>query len=204
MIEIWNSNYRSKEYIYGKEPNVFFCKSIDKYKLSGKALFPADGEGRNSVYAALRGFNVSAFDISNEGRKKALALAQESRCIIDYRVGSLNEVDYGNSKFDVIVLIFAHFTPELLFEYHSRFVDMLNPNGYVILEGFSKANLEYRLKNPSIGGPPVAEMLFSPDIIANSFEGLEVVELEELKVTLNEGIKHIGEGVVVRYIGRKK
>ena len=52
MIDFWNDRYEKAAYAYGKEPNVFFKSIIDTIDNKGTALFPAEGEGRNAVYAA--------------------------------------------------------------------------------------------------------------------------------------------------------
>ena len=61
-----------EEYAYGITPNVFFKETIENYDLKGEILLPAEGEGRNAVYAAKNGLKVTAFDISREGKNKAL------------------------------------------------------------------------------------------------------------------------------------
>ena len=78
MKAFWNENYGNKEYIYGTKPNVFFKEQLDKLK-PGKILLPAEGEGRNAVYAASKGWSVTAFDISEIVHKKALQLAKEKK-----------------------------------------------------------------------------------------------------------------------------
>jgi hypothetical protein len=70
----WNERYGADEYVYGKEPNGFLKEFIDNHP-PGKILLPAEGEGRNAVYAASKGWEVTAFDFSEEGKKKALKLA---------------------------------------------------------------------------------------------------------------------------------
>lgn len=72
--ERWNERYSTDEFAYGEEPNAYFKEQLDKLN-AGAILFPAEGEGRNAVFAATRGWRVAAFDISTEGKKKALRLA---------------------------------------------------------------------------------------------------------------------------------
>ena len=61
MKEFWNERYSQEAYAYGTEPNAFFKSRIDQLS-PGKLLLPAEGEGRNAVYAATKGFEVSAYD----------------------------------------------------------------------------------------------------------------------------------------------
>ncbi|NNK79867.1 MAG: class I SAM-dependent methyltransferase [Flavobacteriales bacterium] len=204
MKEMWNERYRSASFAYGKEPNEFFKESLESYDLSDKALFPAEGEGRNSVYAAKQGLDVTAFDISEEGKKKALQLAASEEVHIDYRVGDFTTMDFVESSFDSAVLIFAHFPPDILSDYHKKIASLIKPRGFVILEGFSKNNLPYRAKNPKVGGPNKEEMLFSKESIAADFSDFEILELEEQEIELNEGAFHKGIGKVIRFVGRKR
>jgi len=204
MKEMWDERYSSKTFAYGKEPNEFLKESLSKYNISGKALFPAEGEGRNAVYAAKQGLDVIAFDISQEGKNKALKLAASEEVSIDYSVGDFLTMDFAECSFDCAVLIFAHFPPDILSDYHKRIVSLIKPKGLVILEGFSKDHLSYRAKNPKIGGPNKEEMLFSTEGIAHDFIDFEVIELREQEIELNEGEYHNGTGKVIRFVGRKR
>ncbi|MDX1604123.1 MAG: SAM-dependent methyltransferase, partial [Salinimicrobium sediminis] len=85
MQEFWNERYQREEYIYGKDPNEYLKAQL-KNLTPGRILFPAEGEGRNAVHAAKKGWQVSAFDQSEEGRKKALRLAEAEGVEIDYTV----------------------------------------------------------------------------------------------------------------------
>lgn len=200
MKDFWNDRYSAESYAYGTAPNTFFREKLNEYKLSGRVLFPAEGEGRNAVWAAQNGIEAVAFDISQEGRKKALQLADQKGVKIQYEVGDYFQMDLGT--FNAVVLIYAHFPQPLRTRLHARFVEALRSGGLIILEAFSINNLPYREKNTSIGGPPVPEMLFTLEDISREFKGLETLELEEVEVQLNEGKFHIGTGKVIRYIGR--
>jgi len=85
MKEMWNQRYAAKDFSYGTEPNRFFKDWIDKYP-AGEILFPAEGEGRNAIYAAKKGWEVTAFDFSGEGKRKAVQLAEIEKVKIDYKV----------------------------------------------------------------------------------------------------------------------
>jgi len=56
-------------------PNNYLKEQLSKLDV-GSILFPAEGEGRNAVFAARLGWTVSAFDISTEGKLKAIKLAE--------------------------------------------------------------------------------------------------------------------------------
>ena len=203
MKEMWDKRYSSDNYAYGIAPNVFLKGVIEKYKLTGKILLPAEGEGRNAVYAAKNGLDVTAFDISLVGKNKALKLASRENVEITYKVGDFFELDIIDTQYDAAALIFAHFPPPLLSKYHKKIGNLIKPNGMIILEGFSKGHLKLLEENPNLGGPNKLEMLFSKESIQKDFPDFEIIQLEEIEVELTEGEFHNGIGSVIRFIGRK-
>lgn len=203
MKEMWDDRYADKEYAYGTEPNQFFKESLDLYNLKGKILLPAEGEGRNAVYAAKKGLEVFAFDISAEGKNKALKLAEKENVKINYEVGSFFDLQLIKEKFDVAALIFAHFPPNILKKYHTKIAELIKPNGFIILEGFSTNHFELQKENPNAGGPKNINFLFSVDTIKKGFPDFEIMMLEEKEITLKEGKFHNAKSNVIRFIGRK-
>lgn len=204
MKEYWNSRYLQKEFAYGKTPNPFLKETLDNLKLSGNILFPAEGEGRNAVYAAKKGLKVSAFDYSDVGKNKALALAESENVEIDYQIGELDNLNYKENSFDALALIYAHFSPNQRKELHQKLGALVKPNGYIILKGFSKNNFKLRQKNPAIGGPPNIDMLFTTQMIQEDFINFDIIELNEVETELQEGEFHNGLASVIRFIGKKK
>lgn len=202
-INRWDTRYSQQEYVYGTEPNNYLAQKLPDLK-PGTILFPADGEGRNSVYAAKLGWQTHAFDTSEQGKKKALQLAKQENVEIHYQLGYLPELEFEVKQFDAISLIYAHFHQSIRTQYHKILNDLVKPGGIIIFEGFSKRNLEYRKQNPKIGGPPILDTLFSIEEIEADFKNFKVLELQETEVELNEGKYHVGTGSVIRFMGIKK
>jgi 2-polyprenyl-3-methyl-5-hydroxy-6-metoxy-1,4-benzoquinol methylase len=199
----WNERYSKEGFAYGEQPNNYLKERLEKLKV-GTILFPAEGEGRNAVFAARLGWTVSAFDISAEGRKKALRLASVNKVTIDYQVGELQTLHYNSGQFDAIALIYAHFPADIKSSYHKTLDKYLRKGGIVIFEAFSKKQLDYNSKNEKVGGPKDLETLFSIEEIKSDFYNYEVIELAEKEIELNEGLFHNGKGSVIRFVGRKK
>jgi len=199
----WNDRYSNDEFAYGEEPNNYLEEQLRKLNV-GTILFPAEGEGRNAVFAAKLGWTVCAFDISVEGKNKAIRLAQKNNVTIDYQVGELETLNFETEQFDVIALIYAHFPANIKSVYHQAFDKLLKKGGIIIFEAFSKKHIEYIAANEKVGGPKDIESLFSTDEIKSDFVNYEIIELAEKEIELNEGIFHNGKGSVIRFVGRKK
>ena len=199
----WNDRYSRDEFAYGEQPNNYLKEWLEKLD-AGTILFPAEGEGRNAVFAAKLGWVVSAFDISVEGKKKALLLAEANGVTIDYQVGELQALKYNADQFDAIALIYAHFPADIKSLYHKQLGKYLRPNGIIIFEAFSKNHIDYIARNEKVGGPTDLAMLFSVDELRTDFVNYEIIELEEKEIELNEGEFHNGKGSVIRFVGRKK
>ena len=204
MREFWDSRYSESEYAYGTEPNAFFREILQKYHLRGKILLPADGEGRNGVYAARQGLDVVAVDFSEEGRKKALALAAMNNVSLEYLAGDILEIDFPPSSFDVIAMIFVHLPSAFRRVLHKKMTELLKPGGTLILEGFSKKHVNFNSINPQAGGPKDPDMLFSTREISIDFADLDEQYLEEVEIELAEGTFHAGRASVIRFVGRKQ
>ncbi|WP_276381764.1 class I SAM-dependent methyltransferase [Flavobacterium sp. H4147] len=199
----WDDRYKNEEFAYGTAPNNYLKEQIEKLE-TGTILFPAEGEGRNAIFAAKLGWQVSAFDISEEGRNKALLLAKNNNVSIDYQVGELETLDFQTEQFDAIGLIYAHFPAAIKSKIHKQLDNLLRKDGILIFEAFSKMHLEYVTKNEKVGGPKDIESLFSIEEIKADFPNYEIIELEEKEIELSEGLFHNGTGSVIRFVGRKK
>ena len=200
--DIWNQRYAQASYAYGELPNVFFESAL-KDLHPGKLLLPAEGEGRNAVYAAKMGWQVDAFDLSESGKNKALALAEKNHVSIHYQVADVANIQFPFESFDAIALIYAHFPAEDKSAYHKQLSQYLKIGGMLIFEAFGKSHVSYQAENPAVGGPKSLEMLFSIEELENDFKGFEFYYLKEEIVDLNEGLYHKGKGAVVRMIGKK-
>lgn len=198
----WNERYREQEFVYGESPNLFFKEQIEKLPI-GTLLLPAEGEGRNAVFAASLGWNVSAFDISIEGKKKAEILAKKHQVSIQYEVGNLRELPFQKHQFDAIALIYAHFPAEVKSDFHRYLTTLVKPGGIFFFEAFSKNHLTYLERNEKAGGPKDLDMLFSVEEIESDFSNFEIYRLAEQEIELQEGLYHNGLSSVIRMVARK-
>lgn len=197
MKEFWNERYAIESYVYGTLPNAFFKEQLSQLAI-GTILLPAEGEGRNAMFAAEQGWEVYAFDYSHEAKQKADKLSKERGVSIHYEVASFDEIPFKPDYFDCVALFFVHVLPNDRKTYHRKVVEWLKPGGTLLLEGFSKEQI-----NKPSGGPKNTDMLFSEKELADDFKSLRHIEICELKTHLNEGNFHQGEASVVRVKGVK-
>src|SRR5665213_2297224 len=171
--EFWNQRYGEKNFAYGQEPNTLLKNILDN-QLAGKILFPAEGEGRNSVYAASKGFDVYAFDFSEEGKNKAEKLAKENNLTIHYEINSFENYSTPDNSFDYIAMVFTHLPKEIRQVNFRKLIKYLKPGGLLIVIGFSK-----KQSGKTSGGPKDLYMLFSEEQLRNDFEGMKNINIEE-------------------------
>ena len=198
MKEFWDARYREAGFAYGSEPNAFVKDRLNAIAPKGRILFPAEGEGRNAVYAASLGWDVHAYDISEGGREKAMQLAQALDVRIDYRIAGFLDVDYPTRSFDALVFSYVHVPTALKASVLHAQKTFLKEGGLFLFEGFSVNNLPLRAANPQIGGPDNIDMLYSVEEIATLFEGVPNLHVWEEEVELSEGKYHVGKAIVIR------
>ena len=192
MKEFWNERYAARDYVYGAEPNEFFAREIGVLP-AGRLLLPGDGEGRNGVYAARLGWEVSAVDFSDVGRDKALRLAADSDVSLNYTVADLADYIPPIGSFDAVGLVFVHLEPDIRKTVHTRIADCLKPGGVVILEAFSPEQL-----GNTTGGPKNPAMLYTLDMMHKDFSGFAFQRAERVTRQVDEGEHHRGAAEVIQ------
>lgn len=200
--EFWDKRYGESDYAYGIEPNAFLVAQKERIQKGMQVLVPGDGEGRNSVWLAQQGTDVLAVDLSEVGLQKAVALAKKADVNIRSECTDLTTRNWSSDRYDLVVSIYLHFSPNVRPKIHFSMLNSLKPGGLIILEAFTPKQLEYQTKFNS-GGPPVADMLYSSELLKTDFEMAQVIELQETEVELREGSYHSGLASVVRAIFQK-
>ncbi len=196
QADFWNKRYSEKEYAYGKDVNEFVKQHT--FSPKSKILCLAEGEGRNAVYLAEQGHEVTMIDYSEEGIKKARALAQERGVTLRTICLDLSKYTFEWYAWDVIVIVFGHFPPLVRKHVHTQLYSALKPNGKVILEAYSKEQLDYKT-----GGPQDATMLYSEEELKNDFVNFKNLRLQKIERTVNEGIYHQGKSSVIQILAAK-
>lgn len=195
---MWNQRYSEPGFAYGTEPNDFLVKCAPLIKPDSKVLCLAEGEGRNAVYLASLGHQVTAVDSSEVGLEKARSLAREHSVSIRTIVADLHGFVIEPGAYEAIVSIFCHLPPLTRTTIHHKVCAGLNPRGLFILEGYAKRQLDL-----NTGGPRREELLLDLAELKDELAGLHLSHAVETEREIHEGRYHDGIGAVVQIIGSK-
>lgn len=197
--KVWNEIFDKPDYIFGTEPNDYLVEKKEYFRPGQKVLMVADGEGRNSVWAAALGADVDAFDLSVKAVEKAEKLAAEKGVSVNYSVSGVDEWGWEEAKYDVVVVIFVQFaTPNMRTRLFANCIRTLKKGGLLILQGYTPKQLEYKT-----GGPPILEHLYTEEMLREYFASLDILELKTYDAFISEGPRHTGMSGLIGMVARK-
>jgi len=194
----WDERFSQPGFFYGTEPNDFLRDSTHLFKPGGKILCLGEGEGRNSVYLAQKGFKVTAVDWSSKAFEKLSQLEKERKVEVKKVVSDLADFPIGENEWDGIVSIWCHLSKDLWRELFRKISLGLNSGGIFLLEHYTPKQLQFKT-----GGPPSADLMTRLTELKTELKTLEILMGREIERDIQEGKGHSGKSAVVQYIGRK-
>lgn len=194
----WNERFAQKDYYYGKRPNDFLRQQIGSFAPASKILSLGEGEGRNAVFLAQHGHQVTALDAAQAGLEKAKQLAAEHHVAINTIQTQLQNYRLEPNQWDGIIAIFCHLPAPLRQQVHEQIKHSLTPGGIFLLEAYTPKQLEY-----GTGGPKNIDLLYDPEVIKKELSGLEMLHFEEVERDIHEGLGHRGLSSVLQIVARK-
>ena len=195
----WNTRFSAPGYVFGIAPNEFLVRQKPRLKRGQKALAIADGEGRNGIWLAQQGLQVTSVDFSPIAIEKARKRAAELGVALDFAVADLGAWAWPKAAFDVVAGIFFQFAaPDARAVIFAKMKAALKPGGLVIVEGYGPKQLEYKT-----GGPGVLENLYTEELLRDAFGDFEILELRSYDAEIEEGEGHKGMSALVDLVARK-
>lgn len=194
--EFWNSKFSRDGFLYGIKPNTFIASKTKLLSRNSQVLCLGEGEGRNAVFFAKKGFDVTAIDASDIGLSKLQQRAEEDNTKIKTLCMDLNEWE-ASHEYDVIVASYLHMYKDERNSLFEKIENSLKEDGYFIGEFFSTKQLNY-----SSGGPKDIDLLYTVDDFKNVFTLCEK-DIKEQVTILDEGKGHQGEACVIRVVIQK-
>lgn len=198
LAKFWNARYAGEDYAYGTEPNDFLVAQAPSLPAGLPVLCLADGEGRNGVWLARRGFEVTSLDVAQQGLEKAQALARRAGVSIETVQADVTRHDLGVGRWGAIVSIFLHLPQRARAALHARCVRALAPGGVYVYEAYGKRQPEY-----GTGGPPEPELLARLEDVIGELAGCEIEHRFDGVRAVHEGRHHHGDAHVVQVLARK-
>ncbi len=194
----WNERFQTTNYIYGTAPNVFLKDYHKKLNISGAALAIAEGEGRNAVYLAEQGMDVTTWDYAESGLAKTNRLAKERGVSVSTELVDLKEARWSEEQWDEIVCIYGHFPKEIRKKTLQGVKKAIKQGGYFLSEVYSNYQIPYKS-----GGPQDVEFLYKPEEFLQTFSDWRILHFFMGEVVRHEGEKHNGLSHVIQFVGQK-
>jgi SAM-dependent methyltransferase len=192
----WNHRYALPGWAYGTAPNEFLREVAST--LEGPVLGLGEGEGRNAVFLAERGLDVTAIDLSPRALEKAQGLATERGVKVTTREADLADFELGEARWSTILSIWCHLPPWLRTRVHRDVVRALKPGGRFVLVAYTPAQLAF-----DTGGPKRLDLLVDPEVLKPELAGLDFERFEVLERDVREGDWHRGTSAVVQLVARR-
>ena len=198
-MNFWDQRFSEPGFKYGTEPNAFVRKQAVLLPPGSRLLLPGDGEGRNGVWLAQQGHQVTSVDMSAVGLQKAAALAAQRGVSLSTELVDLAHWAPEPDQFDAVLLVFTHLPRRIRRDAHRRLARGLKPGGRLIIEAFHPEQMCL-----TSGGPRDVDMLYTPEQLSDDFAGLlAALQVWQGEITLSEGPGHQGLAVVTRWVGQK-
>jgi len=163
----WDERYRATDRLWSAEPNVFVADRLGGMR-PGRGLDLASGEGRNAIWLAEQGWDMTAVDFSDAAIERGRAISNEVKWV----VADIRDWEPGDF-YDLVVIAYLHLMLDEFELLIRRVVTWLAPTGELFMVGHHRRNIEH-----GVGGPQVPEILWDIEEIVPWLDGLDIVEAE--------------------------
>ena len=171
----WDSRYAGDELVWSAEPNRTFAAEVTGLT-PGRAIDLACGEGRNAIWLAAQGWDVTAVDFSQAGLDKARRLAAARAVHVTWVHADLHDYCPASASFELVAVIYLHLPAASRRLVFGRAADAVAPNGTLLVIGHDKTNI-----SAGWGGPQDPAILYGPADVLADIEGLQVTRAERVE-----------------------
>jgi SAM-dependent methyltransferase len=135
--DFWNGKFSTPETKFNHQPSRLLVDAIRDRK-PGTALDLGMGEGRNAIYLAQQGWQVTGVDLSDVAVSQANEHAASFGVRINTVIDGLDHYDFGQNRWDLIVLFYMHaWYSDARPRSSQRIYEALKPGGLLVVEGFA-------------------------------------------------------------------
>jgi SAM-dependent methyltransferase len=191
--KVWDERYAGDDLVWSAEPNRFLVAEVETLP-PGRALDLACGEGRNAIWLAGRGWDVTGVDFSPVGLDKARRLADTREVSVKWERADVTEYAPTPESFDLVIIMYLHLPEAARNVALRRAAAAVAPGGTLLVVGHDITN-----RSVGWGGPSDSAVLYGPEDVVADLDGLETVKAERVRrpVQTDDGEK-IAIDVLVR------
>jgi SAM-dependent methyltransferase len=173
--EEWDRRYAGQELVWTAGPNTFVQAELQDLP-PGRALDVGTGEGRNAVWLASRGWQVTAVDFSAVGLDKARRAADDRGVAVSWVHADARDYQAEPGSFQLVLVAYLQLREAELQQVLRRAVTALAPGGVLLLIGHDVENL-----TEGAGGPQDPAVLHTPESITGSLGDLTVLRAGKVR-----------------------
>ncbi|HSA53355.1 MAG TPA: class I SAM-dependent methyltransferase [Yinghuangia sp.] len=171
----WDERYAGTELVWSAEPNRFVAAETGDLP-PGRALDLAAGEGRNSIWLAKQGWQVTAVDFSAAALAKGKLLADAQGASVEWITADLVTWTPKAEAYDLVLIAYLHLPEDEMQSVLAKAAHSLAPGGTFLLIGHDLANL-----TEGVGGPQDPSILHTPDKVSAALPGVNVTRAERVR-----------------------
>ena len=136
--DFWNKEFTEDKVLLNKDPSPLLIAAIQDRK-PGTAFDIGMGQGRNAVYLAEKGWDVTGVDLSDVAVAQARTNASARKVKLNGVVSDVDAFDFGKERWDLITSFYMHaWHRRSSTDVPSRLYDALKPGGLLVVEGFAE------------------------------------------------------------------
>lgn len=178
---LWDERHAARDPIESHEPDPTLVDEIGSLP-PGRALDLGAGDGRNAVWLASQGWQVTAVDFSQVALDRGRGRATASGVEVEWQLANLLEWSPGASRFDLVTLFFIHLPPDERRDVYARAAAAVAPGGTLLIVGHDRTNLA-----DGVGGPQDPDVLFAPGEVAADLAGFRIDRAEAVRRQAPDG-----------------
>ncbi len=197
---MWEERYsKSDDYLFGKTPARFLSENPGWFCPGQRGLSVADGEGRNSIFMASQGLEMTAFDMSETAVTRAKDLALQQGVSASFNVSDWDSWNWDAPGYDLLAAIFIQFAgPSERGKQFANIKAAVKPGGILMLHGYRPEQIKL-----GTGGPPFVENMYTDEILRKYFGNWHIERLASYERDVQEGRGHSGKSALIDLIARK-
>jgi SAM-dependent methyltransferase len=169
----WDERYAGPELVWTAEPNRFVAEELAECP-PGRGLDLGAGEGRNAIWLAARGWQISAVDFSAVGLAKAASLAASRDVTVDWIEADLREYQPAAGAYDLVLMAYLQLAESELAHVLRSASMALAPGGTLLVVGHDRDNI-----SRGHGVPQDPGILHTPESVVAALPALRILRAEQ-------------------------